>query len=171
MPPVGALPDVFQKMTVDDLFAFQNETAVSIGLAIGAKPLELHEAAFLQTSANGLCLACFSASYAAGWYHNHKTNEEIERPVPERLMLMVSELGEAMEGHRKNLQDDKVPQHKMLHAELADAVIRIFDFMGAERRRDSRIDFGQIIVDKMNFNANRADHKLENRAKEGGKVY
>lgn len=44
-------------------------------------------------------------------------------------MLIISELAEAMEGHRKNLQDDKLPHRKMLEVELADAVIRRLDKM------------------------------------------
>jgi len=50
--------------------------------------------------------------------------------VPERLMLIVSEIAEAMEGHRKGLMDDKLPTRPMLEVELADAVIRIFDLGG-----------------------------------------
>lgn len=45
----------------------------------------------------------------------------------ERFMLMVSELAEAMEGDRKDLMDDKLPQYKMLYVELADTVIRVLD--------------------------------------------
>ncbi len=81
-------------------------------------------------------------------------------------MLIVSEVAEAMEGHRKDLMDDKLPHRKMIEVELADAVIRIFDLAGA-----MSMDMGGAIAEKMKFNATRADHKLENRKAAGGKTY
>ncbi len=81
-------------------------------------------------------------------------------------MLIVSEVAEAMEGHRKDLMDDKLPHRKMIEVELADAVIRIFDLAGA-----MNLDMGGAIAEKMNFNATRDDHKLENRKAAGGKAY
>jgi NTP pyrophosphatase (non-canonical NTP hydrolase) len=50
--------------------------------------------------------------------------------------------------------------------ELADAVIRIFDLAGAYG-----MDLGGAIAEKMSFNADRPDHKPENRAAVGGKSY
>ena len=81
-------------------------------------------------------------------------------------MLCVSELSEAMEGHRKNLMDDHLPTRKMFEVELADCIIRIFDIAGAVG-----LDLGGAFVEKMTYNANRADHKPENRLKENGKKY
>jgi len=86
--------------------------------------------------------------------------------IPEKLMLIVSEVAEAMEGHRKNLNDDKLPHRKMLEVELADAVIRIFDLAGGVG-----LDVASALAEKLNFNAQRADHKPENRRAEGGKAY
>jgi NTP pyrophosphatase (non-canonical NTP hydrolase) len=54
----------------------------------------------------------------------------------------------------------------MREVELADAVIRIFDLAGAYR-----MDLAGAIAEKMAFNASRADHKIENRAAEGGKKF
>jgi hypothetical protein len=71
-----------------------------------------------------------------------------------------------MEGHRKNLMDDKLPHRKMQEVEIADAAIRIFDLAGA-----MGYDLGAAIVEKLSFNAQRADHKIENRLKPGGKAY
>ena len=48
---------------------------------------------------------------------------EEERNVGEALMLIVTELAEAMEGHRKQDQDN-------FREELADAFIRLFDLCG-----------------------------------------
>lgn len=64
---------------------------------------------------------------AAGWHHDIRTGERKYRNMGEMLMLAVSELAEAMEGHRKNLQDDKLTHRPMMEVELADFVIRCFD--------------------------------------------
>ena len=86
--------------------------------------------------------------------------------VPEKLMLTVSELAEAMEGHRKGIQDDKLPHRPMFEVELADALIRLFDLAGA-----TGIDLGGAYVEKMQYNLTRKDHTLEARKAEGGKKY
>lgn len=104
----------------------------------------------------------------AGWWTDPKTGNSIieTRNVGEILMLIVSEVAEAMEGHRKDLMDDKLPHRKMIEVELADTMIRIFDLAGAKG-----YDLGGAINDKMAYNAQRADHKIENRLKPGGKAY
>jgi NTP pyrophosphatase (non-canonical NTP hydrolase) len=102
------------------------------------------------------------AASKAGWWDREITWET----VPRCLMLIVSEIAEAMEGDRKNLMDDKLPHRKMLEVELADAMIRISDLAGA-----LNMDLGGAIVEKLEFNSNRADHKRENRALENGKNY
>ena len=112
---------------------------------------------------------CHGASTAAGWWNDLQTGEPmVNRPhiVGEKLMLIVSEVSEAMEGHRKGLPDDKLPHRSMIEVELADAMIRIADLAGA-----LRLDLGGAIAEKMAFNAVRPDHKLENRLAEGGKAY
>jgi len=43
------------------------------------------------------------------------------------LMLVVSEIAEAMEGERKDKMDDHLTHRKMAEVELADAVIRLLD--------------------------------------------
>ena len=72
------------------------------------------------------------------------------RNTGELIALMHSELSEALEAHRKDKQDDHLPQYKGLHVELADALIRILDFAGAH---DIRI--GEIVKAKLAYNANR----------------
>lgn len=112
---------------------------------------------------------CHGQSKAAGWWNDLKTGESIiTRPhvVGEKLMLAVSEISEAMEGHRKSLMDDKLPHRPMIEVELADAVIRIADLAGA-----LGLDLGGAIAEKLAFNAVRPDHKPENRALENGKKY
>lgn len=88
------------------------------------------------------------------------------RNIPEMLCLVHSEISEALEGHRKNLQDDKLPHRKMFEVELADALIRIFDIGGG-----LGLDLEGAYKEKMAYNAIRADHKIENRTAAGGKAY
>ncbi len=69
------------------------------------------------------------------WWHDLETGERLDRNKGELLMLCVSELAEAMEGERKSkpnapLMDDHLPYRAMAEVELADALIRIFDFAG-----------------------------------------
>ena len=115
----------------------------------------------------------------AGWWTDLQTGESIllTRNVPEMLMLIVSEIAEAMEGHRKALMDDKLPHRPMMQAELVDAMIRILDLAGSrmsiERaEHDCTLHpIGEIFEEKRAFNATRADHKPENRIKQGGKQF
>ena len=62
------------------------------------------------------------------WWRDIHTNEPIARDDGELFMLMASELAEAMEGERKNLDDDKLPQFKMAGVEMCDFAIRIIDY-------------------------------------------
>lgn len=100
------------------------------------------------------------------WWLNPHTGQPIERNVGEVLMLCTSELAEALEGHRKNLMDDKLPHRKMIEVELADCLIRILDIASG-----LKLDIGGAYIEKMEYNAKREDHKLENRIKPGGKAY
>lgn len=110
----------------------------------------------------------------AGWWHDLKTGadlrsvqgEDAKRNVPEMLCLIHSEISEAMEGYRKNLMDDKLPHRPMLEVELADAVIRICDMAGG-----LGLDLEGAINEKLEFNKNRADHKIENRLTKNGKKF
>ena len=86
--------------------------------------------------------------------------------VAEKLVLIHSEISEAMESARKNLKDDKLPHRSGVEVELADAVIRILDLAGA-----LQLDLAGAIQDKLAYNAVRLDHKVENRKAEGGKSY
>jgi NTP pyrophosphatase (non-canonical NTP hydrolase) len=84
--------------------------------------------------------------------------------VGEKLMLITTEVAEAMEGHRKLLMDDHLPERTMLEVELADVVIRVFDLAGG-----LDLDVAGAIAEKLAYNAQRADHKIENRRAVGGK--
>lgn len=121
---------------------------------------------------------CHGASYSAGWWKDLNSGIDLRDEVrngtrfgkalvAEKLVLIHSEISEAMEGARKNLKDDKLPQHSMLMTELADAVIRIADLVGALGQED----FAQILLEKLAFNRVRPDHKIENRIADGGKAF
>lgn len=138
---------------------------------------------------NALSVVCHMRSYDAGWWHCNETglplkpgdapegfklNEQAATfqkamfpyVVATKLMLTVSEVSEGMEGHRKTLMDDKLPDRSMIEVELADAVIRICDLAGA-----LNLDLGGAIAAKIDFNAVRPDHQTVNRRKPGGKAY
>lgn len=112
---------------------------------------------------------CHWAAFYAGWWNEIGTGKSAtENPLcfSNKLMLIVSEVSEAMEGDRKGLMDDKLPHREMREVELADAVIRCFDLAGAYR-----FDLAGAIAEKMLFNAKRPDHKLANRMLDGGKKF
>lgn len=100
------------------------------------------------------------------WWQNLETGVSIQRNVGETLMLIVSELSEAMEGHRKNLPDDKLKHRKMFEVELADALIRLLDLAAG-----MHLDLGGAFEEKMEFNRTRADHSREQRLSDYGKKY
>lgn len=102
----------------------------------------------------------------ARWWSDPKTHTVIQRNVGEMLMLCVSELAEALEGHRKNLMDDKLPHRKMLEVELADCIIRILDL-----GEGLGMDLGGALVEKCEYNLHRVDHTDAHRLAPGGKAY
>lgn len=167
-----------------------------------------------------------------GWWDN-------PRPYYVFTCLFHSELSEAMEGDRKGLMDDHLKHYPMFQVELADFVIRCFDFLGSKGftnedysrvieeynsdgsepwssgcsdncellaelhgsvsishlsngahnisdrnemlagaivccysySMENNFDLNKIILEKVEYNKQRSDHKRENRAKPFGKKY
>lgn len=100
------------------------------------------------------------------WWKDPATGQPIKANVGEKLMLVVSELSEGMEGHRKSKMDQHLPYRVSLEVELADALIRIFDLGGG-----LGFDLAGAVVDKMAFNRIREDHTDAARLAPGGKAY
>lgn len=76
------------------------------------------------------------------------------------LNAIHNALSQALEAHRKGRAYD-------LGAWLIVALLHTFHFADS----DYAVNLAEIIFDKMTYNLNREDHKLENRARAGGKAY
>lgn len=91
------------------------------------------------------------------------------RPVPRnyfigmsrtaRLMELVKQVSSAMEHCRKGRVNDYVE-------DMAEGIMMAFEIARVEG-----IDLLDMINQKRAFNATRADHKVENRVKDGGKAF
>ena len=100
------------------------------------------------------------------WWHDLETGKRLDRNKGELLALIHSEVSEVLEGVRKNKQDDHLPHRKAEEVELADTLIRIFDYAVG-----FGLDIQGAYTEKMTYNRLRADHKAENRIKEDGKKF
>lgn len=113
---------------------------------------------------NDLAATCHQA--ALRWWQDPVTGHRLERNKGEMIALMHSELSETLEGERKGSMDSHLPHRKSAEVELVDVLIRLFDYAGAYG-----YDLEGAFWEKMKYNAQRADHKPENRIKEGGKKF
>lgn len=100
------------------------------------------------------------------WWVDLETGAPLKRNVGELLMLVVTELAEALEGDRKNLMDDKLPHRKMFEVEITDAMIRLLDISAG-----MHLDIGGAFEEKMLYNSVRPDHQREARLQADGKKY
>lgn len=117
----------------------------------------------MNKSLNDYSAECHKAAHK--WWHT-PDGKRLERNKGELLMLIVSEVSEAMEGERKDLMDDKLPHRKMAEVELVDALVRIFDYAGAHG-----YDLEGAYREKLAYNAKREDHSHEARAAANGKKW
>lgn len=127
-----------------------------------------------------LCRFCSEAATTAGWYDEFENIMDfLEKEMGskqatffkkcfdgQRIALMHSELSEGLEGIRKDEADDHLPHLPSVAVELADTLIRVFDFCGK-----NGVPLQEAIEQKLAYNASRADHKRENRAADGGKKF
>lgn len=133
---------------------------------IEKKAIALNGLRLFETGANAFARQFHELARLAGWYTDPRTGEPVERSRGEMLALIHSEISEALEGERKGLMDDHLPHRKAAEVELADAIIRIFDYAGY-----CGYDVIGAAVEKAFYNAKRADHKIENRRQPGGKAF
>lgn len=130
--------------------------------------LEVFEVIRIHQALGHLQDTIYRGNVAAGWWSNIVTG--VPHPknditlILSKLALVHSEVSEATEGVRKGLMDDHLKDRPMAEVELADAIIRAMDLAGHEGW-----DLAGAIVDKLYYNAERKDHKIENRLAEGGK--
>jgi len=120
---------------------------------------------------NGLRVAtatCFSESHRRGWWIDDIVDNDPKKNYvyATKLMLVVSEIAEAMEGMRKDKMDEHLPHRKSVEVELADALIRIFDLAGK-----MNLDLGSAVIEKMRYNQVRSDHDTSTRHAAGGKKF
>jgi hypothetical protein len=80
----------------------------------------------------------YEQNKALGWHDK-------PRSFNTYVCLFHSELSEAVEGLRKNLMDDHLPSYPMAAVELADFVIRVLDWFGAQ----DDIDVTQMVTVQM----------------------
>lgn len=83
-----------------------------------------------------------------------------------KIALIHSEVSEMLEGLRKGIPDDHLPERSMEEVEAADIFIRLLDYCGARG-----LDIDGAIAEKRAYNAQRADHSAAGRASAGGKKF
>ena len=113
---------------------------------------------------NEMCSLCRVA--AERWYYDPLTGEQLLLNKGERFALMHSELSEAFEGERKDMMDKHLPNRRAVEVELADLLIRVFDYAG-----EYRLDLGGAVQEKLQYNRTREDHTDTARLGPNGKKF
>ena len=89
-----------------------------------------------------------------GWWPEDGNQVAVEEAIPKSLMLIVTEVAEAMECYRDGQPlawTDVGGKPHGIASELADVVIRVADLCGA-----LGIDLEASVLDKMAYNAKRS---------------
>lgn len=93
---------------------------------------------------NQFCADAFAMSSSKGFWDNPRNKGEM-------IALMHSELSEALEGIRKpGTMSDKIPTFTPEEEELADLLIRVFDYCGGHNVR-----LADAVIAKLEYNSNR----------------
>lgn len=82
------------------------------------------------------------------------------------LLHMHYKISRALEGERRGLMHKFFKDYTLAEMSIAETIYLIFKYA-----EDFEFDLMEIFEEKMEFNANRADHKHENRKKDGGKKF
>ena len=118
---------------------------------------------------DNICKEIHQRNLDAGWWNDTETGEYLGDNIyyqTSKVLLMHAEISEAVEGMRKGLMDDKLPQYENEAVEMADLFIRWADYVGMKGW-----PMQEIIETKLGFNAIREDHKIETRKGNGGKKF
>ena len=111
---------------------------------------------------------CHELAARSGWWKEYDAMPEQYRKhfIGAKMALVHSEVSETVEGQRKGLMDSHLPHRSAEEVEMADTIIRLLDIAGKRK-----LDVFGAIIEKLAYNQQRADHKPENRAAEGGKGF
>lgn len=122
-----------------------------------------------------LCMKMHGASRSRGWWDDLDSvlsylPKELHPKVrfwfeSTKITLIHSEVTEMFEALRKNKVDDHIPTREGAEVECADILIRLLDLAGQKHW-----DLSGAMLDKVEYNAMRADHDPENRNAPGGKL-
>lgn len=123
----------------------------------------------IRDAVNTIVHLTHKAAIAGGWWDGYDWSCPHKQGT--KVALIADEAFEAFGAIRTDSYDDHLPQYKGVLAELIDVIVRSGDTLGRYVDDDQSINPGQILVDKMKYNAQRQDHKPENRKKVGGKRF
>jgi hypothetical protein len=101
-------------------------------------------------SLDTLARLCYAASAEKGFWEDAPHGDALGPYLGNKIALMHSELSEALEGLRKPGPDQHLPHLSQEEVEMADALIRIFDYCGARG-----IHIGAAVKEKIEYNATR----------------
>lgn len=106
----------------------------------------------LAENLNSLRDVCYNEAKRAGWHDRRREDGTM-------IALIHSEISEALEGLRRDTNDEHLPARKSAEVELADAIIRILDLAGL-----LNFDIGYAVIDKLHYNRIRPDWKRNEKS-------